>query len=96
MIEAGWGERHPLARGGWCRRFVPREFVLVYAPRGEEEVGIVMRIVEAGVWWVAGIEVGEGKGEGERMEVEIGGGMGTAEGCGLGGEKGVETMVREA
>ena len=33
VLEAGWGERHPLARGGWFERFVPREFVLVYAPR---------------------------------------------------------------
>ncbi|KAF2690959.1 hypothetical protein K458DRAFT_283155, partial [Lentithecium fluviatile CBS 122367] len=57
MIEAGWGERHPLARGGWCRRFVPREFVLVYAPRDKAEVGVVMGIVAAATWWVAGIDV---------------------------------------
>ena len=57
MIEKGWGERHPLARGGWCRRFVPREFVLIYAPREEAEVDIVMKIVAASVWWVSGIDV---------------------------------------
>ncbi|KAL6708424.1 hypothetical protein ACN47E_002687 [Coniothyrium glycines] len=63
VIEKGWGERHPLARGGWCRRFVPREFCLIYAPRNEEEVEIVMRIVTASVWWVSGINVnGEEKG----------------------------------
>ena len=57
VIENGWGERHPLARGGWCRRFVPREFVLVYAPRDERDVEVIMRIVRAAVWWVAGIDV---------------------------------------
>ncbi|KAF2240512.1 hypothetical protein BU26DRAFT_525977 [Trematosphaeria pertusa] len=57
VLESGWGERHPLARGGWCRRFVPREFVLIYAPRNEQEIEVVMRIIAAGVWWVAGIDV---------------------------------------
>jgi hypothetical protein len=57
MLENGWGERHPLARGGWCRRFVPKEFVLVYAPRDEDEVEIVMKIVAASIWWVSGIDV---------------------------------------
>ena len=57
MLENGWGERHPLARGGWCRRFVPKEFVLIYAPRDEQEVDIVMKIVAASIWWVSGIDV---------------------------------------
>ncbi|KAF1915091.1 hypothetical protein BDU57DRAFT_451257 [Ampelomyces quisqualis] len=57
LLERGWGERHPLARGGWCRRFVPKEFVLVYAARSEAEVDVVMRIVAASVWWVSGIDV---------------------------------------
>lgn len=57
LLENGWGERHPLARGGWCRRFVPKEFVLVYAPRSEAEVDVVMGVVAASVWWVSGIDV---------------------------------------
>jgi hypothetical protein len=57
MLEHGWGERHPLARGGWCRRFVPKEFVLIYAPRNDAEIDIVMRIVAASIWWVSGIDV---------------------------------------
>ncbi|KAF1841010.1 uncharacterized protein K460DRAFT_380749 [Cucurbitaria berberidis CBS 394.84] len=57
VLENGWGERHPLARGGWCRRFVPKEFVLIYAPRDEIEVDIMMRIVAASIWWVSGIDV---------------------------------------
>ena len=47
-------ERHPLARGGWCRRFVPVGFVMIYAPRTEEEVGLVLEIVKAGIGWVSG------------------------------------------
>jgi hypothetical protein len=57
MLENGWGERHPLARGGWCRRFVPKEFVLIYAPRDEAEVDVVIEIVAASIWWVSGIDV---------------------------------------
>lgn len=26
VLEKGWGERHPLARGGWMKQYVPREF----------------------------------------------------------------------
>lgn len=65
LLENGWGERHPLARGGWCRRFVPREFVLIYAPRDEKEVDIIMNIVAASVWWVSGVDV-NGDEEGPR------------------------------
>ncbi|KAF2120426.1 hypothetical protein BDV96DRAFT_485190 [Lophiotrema nucula] len=57
VLENRWGERHPLAKGGWFRRFVPREFVLIYAPRSEEEVDVVLGIVAAGVWWVSGVDV---------------------------------------
>jgi hypothetical protein len=67
MIAHGWGERHPLARGGWCRRFVPREFVLVYAPRNEDEVEVMTKIIAAGIWWVSGIDV-NGEEEGPRRK----------------------------
>ena len=58
VLERGWGERHPLAKGGWFRRFVPREFVMIYAPRDEKEIEIVVEIVCAAAWWVSGINVG--------------------------------------
>lgn len=104
MLERGWGERHPLARGGWCRRFVPKEFVLVYAPRTEEEVEVVMGIVAASVWWVSGIDVaGDEEGRRRRMDVDaVGKAMG---GTGLEcwtckvracGGKGVEGMMGNA
>ena len=47
-------ERHPLARGGWCSRFVPKGFVMVYAPRTKEEVETVMEIIKAGIGWISG------------------------------------------
>lgn len=57
MLQSGWGERHPLAKGGWFRRFVPREFVLIYAPRTEQDLHVVMQIVAASVWWVSGVNI---------------------------------------
>lgn len=57
MIEAGWGERHPLARGGWLERFVPRGFVMVYAPRTQEEIFVVLQLVRAAAWWVGGDDI---------------------------------------
>lgn len=52
-------ERHPLARGGWCTRFVPVGFLMIYAPRTEEEISVVMEIILAGVGWVSGERLDE-------------------------------------
>ncbi|KAK4560575.1 hypothetical protein LTR86_005772 [Recurvomyces mirabilis] len=54
VLEAGWGERHPLARGGWFERFVPGGFVMIYAPHSEQDVETVMQIVKAAAWFVSG------------------------------------------
>lgn len=54
MLEAGWGERHPIARGGWFERFVPGSFVMVYAPRDDGELAVVLEIVKAAAWFVSG------------------------------------------
>lgn len=35
--------------------------MLIYAPRNEEEVSVVMQIVAASVWWVSGIDVASGE-----------------------------------
>ena len=56
VLEAGWGERHPLSHGGWFERFVPANFVMVYAPREEAEVEVVLRIVRAAALYVEGTE----------------------------------------
>ncbi|MCJ1399480.1 hypothetical protein MMC11_002682 [Xylographa trunciseda] len=51
VIARGWGERHPLAgRGPW----VPKGFMLVYAPRTIEEVNVVTEVIKASGWWVGG------------------------------------------
>lgn len=56
VLDAGWGERHPIARGGWFERFVPGGFMMVYAPRDESEVDMVLRMVKAAAWFVEGCE----------------------------------------
>lgn len=54
VLEPGWAERHPIARGGWFERFVPGGFVMVYAPRDDPEIETVLRIVRAATWFVSG------------------------------------------
>ncbi|KAK5167994.1 uncharacterized protein LTR77_006561 [Saxophila tyrrhenica] len=54
VLEAGWGERHPLSRGGRFERFVPVDFVMIYAPRDSEEVEMVLRIISGARWFVGG------------------------------------------
>jgi hypothetical protein len=44
VIERGWGERHPLSG-----KILPSEYLLIYAPRDEEELGIVERIILAAI-----------------------------------------------
>ena len=47
---------------------------MVYAPRNEEEVEVVRKIVAAAVWWVGGVDVDQKFGEDaeERLsEVEM-------------------------
>ncbi len=43
VIDANWGEKHPLAGQG----FIPATIALVYAPRNIEEMDEVMKIVNA-------------------------------------------------
>jgi hypothetical protein len=59
VLQQAWGERHPLSSGGWLARFVPPGFVMVYAPRNEDEVEVVVGIVKAAVWWVGGTDLEE-------------------------------------
>jgi len=57
VLEKGWGERHPLARGGWMKAYVPREFIMIYAPRDRMELDVVCRIIEAAGFWVSAEKV---------------------------------------
>jgi hypothetical protein len=54
VLQMGWGERHPLSKGGWMQKYVPREFVMIYAPRNDMELDVVCRIIEAAGFWVTG------------------------------------------
>lgn len=86
VLSQAWGERHPLSSGGWLTRFVPLGFVMVYAPRNQEEVEVVMEIVKAAVWWVGGINVdGVRKGEGRLQTIEGTEEIGAANACQLPG-----------
>ena len=42
-IETGWAEQHPVARRG----LIPANAVMVYAPRDDEERGVVEELVSA-------------------------------------------------
>jgi hypothetical protein len=68
VLQQAWGERHPLSTGGWLSRFVPAGFVMVYAPRDEEELENVMGIVKAAVWWVGGVDVEVAEGAEGRLD----------------------------
>jgi hypothetical protein len=52
VINMGWGQRHPLdGVPGITKRIfgwtLPKEYIMLYSPRSEEELRIVMEIVEA-------------------------------------------------
>jgi len=71
VLRAGWGELHPLAKGGWLSRFVPARFMMVYAPRTSEELETVIRIVKAAAWWVGGLDIdGDNEEIGWQREIE--------------------------
>ncbi|KAL4866464.1 hypothetical protein BDV12DRAFT_133362 [Aspergillus spectabilis] len=59
ILERGWGQRHPLARDSWwwVTKIVPTGFVMIYAPRNEEEVKVVGEIIRAAGGWVSGREL---------------------------------------
>ncbi|KLO09426.1 hypothetical protein SCHPADRAFT_916673 [Schizopora paradoxa] len=53
VIDQGWGERHPLSGRG--RLFpIPKEYLLIYAPRTKEEVQVVGKIIRAAVGFGSG------------------------------------------
>ncbi|KAL4742880.1 hypothetical protein BDV11DRAFT_150476 [Aspergillus similis] len=59
VLERGWAQRHPLARDSlwWVTKLVPPGFVMIYAPRNEDELKVVVEIIRAATWWVGGNEV---------------------------------------
>ncbi|KAM0435159.1 hypothetical protein ACHAPT_003249 [Fusarium lateritium] len=51
VLERGWGQRHPLSG-----RMLYTGLVMIYAPRGEEELEVVERITKASVRFMLGEE----------------------------------------
>jgi hypothetical protein len=54
-IERGWAEIHPIARMG----LIPGNVVMLYAPRDDGEVGVVLGLVRAALAFARG-ELREG------------------------------------
>lgn len=56
VIEAGWGQRHPLDGSKVVKRLIgislPNQYILIYAPRNEKEIETVMQIVKASVGYM--------------------------------------------
>jgi len=48
VIDRGWGERHPLS----STRGLPKEYLFIYAPRNEEELDVVERILVAAIGYM--------------------------------------------
>ncbi|CAG7557035.1 unnamed protein product [Fusarium equiseti] len=57
VLQKGWGQRHPLA---WTGRFIKSpvspDFLMVYAPRDDEELQVVCNIIEAAIWYTVAEE----------------------------------------
>ncbi|KAL2824574.1 hypothetical protein BJY01DRAFT_164658 [Aspergillus pseudoustus] len=61
VLESGWGQRFTLAGSSVFKNLsfgkmsaLPSEYILIYAPRNEEEIEVVMGIVKASVRYVTG------------------------------------------
>ena len=59
VVEAGWGERHPLARDNYWWNLicpVPAGLTLVYSPREEKELDVMKDVIKAAAWWMSGVD----------------------------------------
>jgi phospholipase/carboxylesterase len=50
-VASGWAEQHPAVSGG----ILPATVVMVYAPRDAQELGVVLRLVEASRLFAEGV-----------------------------------------
>ncbi|KAF8556213.1 hypothetical protein OG21DRAFT_1506837 [Imleria badia] len=53
VIEKGWGERHPLSGS----HVLPKEFMLLYAPRDDDELAMIARCMCAAIGYMANTHV---------------------------------------
>ncbi|OAA66716.1 hypothetical protein SPI_01292 [Niveomyces insectorum RCEF 264] len=51
VLDKGWGQRHPLAFSGWVKAPLPTTFVMIYAPRDENDLEVIGHIIEAAIWY---------------------------------------------
>ncbi|KAK0201209.1 hypothetical protein DFS33DRAFT_1266058 [Desarmillaria ectypa] len=52
VIEQGWGERHPLSGvSKWIP--MPKEYLLIYAPRNDEELAVIEHIIMASIGYMS-------------------------------------------
>ena len=59
VVEAGWGELHPLARPNYWWNLicpVPAGLTMVYSPRDEKELEVMKIILRAAAWWMSGVD----------------------------------------
>jgi hypothetical protein len=59
VVEAEWGERHPLAGENWWWNLicpVPAGLTLVYSPRDEKELEVMKDVIKAAAWWMSGVD----------------------------------------
>ncbi len=59
VVEAGWGELHPLARPSYWWNLicpVPAGLTMIYSPRDEKELKILKDIIRAAAWWMSGVD----------------------------------------
>lgn len=54
ILDSRWGERHPLARGDGLAYSLSKTFLMIYAPRGEADIQILLQIVKAAAWYIGG------------------------------------------
>src|ERR1700742_4270889 len=59
VIEAGWGERHPLAG---VRPHLPNTYLYIYPPRDAFEMNVITQLLDAAISHMAGAK-GEGLGK---------------------------------
>lgn len=53
MIQSGWGQLHALAGvGAFAQKGIPSQYVLLYAPRNDEEVEVLIDIIKAGIGYM--------------------------------------------
>ncbi|KAI7758872.1 hypothetical protein LZL87_014175 [Fusarium oxysporum] len=57
VTESGWGQRHHLDGVGFAKLVfgwtIPKEYILLYAPRNKHEIRVAMEIVKASIGFAA-------------------------------------------